>query len=263
MKKHRHVWLMLGFLLLALWIPASAALAQDVIITPIPQAVTEIPDTEAEAVAGELVDLAEATGQEAIGFFDGLIDSLLTTPRSEIVRLLFIVGGVVLLLAGWRIYEYIILIAGFLVGAAIASALVITDSAVLNLIVLLIGGLIGALLSVFLYYIAVFFIGAYVGIALTGAIAAALTLTPVSPIALLIGGLIGGLIMLAVSVEFLILLAVIVGAQMLALGLGLGLLWVIIFAVIGLVVQFFLVRAFNYEIRRRPRPINPLRRRTV
>lgn len=223
-------------------------------------ATTLPPANDAEAAAGELVEVTENVATASLTAIDRFINSLVQTPQSDLGRLLLIIGGVVLLVAGWRLYEYIIVIAGFVVGAMIGLSLVVTDSTVLAVLVLLVGGLIGALLSIFLYYVAVFFIGAYVGIVLTGAAAAALSLAPVSPIALLIGGIIGGLVMLAVSVEFLVLLSVITGAQMLALGLGLGVAWVLIFAVIGLIAQLFLVRTFNYDLRRRPRRINPLRR---
>jgi hypothetical protein len=126
-----------------------------------------------------------------------------------------------------------------------------------------IGGLVGALVSIFLYHVAVFIIGAYIGILLTGSIAAALSLTPVSPLALLIGAIIGGLILLALSFEFLVLLSAVVGAQMLSLGLGLDAIWTFVFALIGIVAQLGLMRAYKYDFRRRRSGrVYPFRRRT-
>ena len=223
-------------------------LAQDA--TPIPE----------ENLAEDLVEITEQTAEATVSTLDSFLNRLVQAPQSQITRVLFIVGGIILLVAGWRIYEVIILIAGFLIGASVATALVITDSAILNLVILLIGGLVGTALSVFLYYIAVFLIGAYVGIALTGGLAAALAFTPVSAIALLIGGLIGGLILVGLSFEFLVLIAAVVGAQMVVLGLGLDAIWTVILTVIGVIIQLGLIRTFKYTIRRRPRRLTPFRR---
>src|SRR6185436_3237937 len=98
------------------------------------------------------------------------------TPQSNINRGILVVVGAVLLLAGWRVYEYVIIIAGAIVGASIASSLIVSNSMVIDLVVLLIGAVIGALLSMFLYYIAVFLIGAHLGIILTNGLAVALSL---------------------------------------------------------------------------------------
>ena len=238
-------------LVLVLLVSASAVFAQDA-ATPIPEG--------AEEIAQDLVDITEGAAESTVATVDNLINTLVQPPRSDIARILLIVGGVVLLVAGWRFYEYIILIAGVIIGATVALSLVTTDSIVIAVLVMLVGAVIGAVISVFVYYVAVFLIGAYVGIVLTGIVAAALSLTPVSPIALLIGAIIGGMVMLAVSIEFLILLSAIVGAQMLVLGLGLDAIWILIFAILGVVVQLGLTRAFRYEFRRRPRRINLLRR---
>ena len=72
---------------------------------------------------------------------------------------------------------------------------------------------------------------------------------------LLIGAVVGGLLLIGLSFEFLVLLSSLVGAQMLALGLGLPLIWTLIFAIIGMIVQFMLMRRFNYSFRRRPRRV--------
>lgn len=239
----RHLWLITGLILLSL-LSGAAVLGQDV---------TPLPESGAEALAEGLVDATQSAAEGTVVMLDGFISALTQPPQSDIARILLIIGGVLLLVAGWRIYEFIVTIAGAIIGAMIALSLIATDSAVISVLVMLIGGAIGALLGIFLYYVAVFVIGAYVGIVLTGTIAAALALTPVSSIALLIGGLIGGIIMLGISTEFLIFLAAVVGAQMLALGLGLGPEWTLIFAIVGIVVQFVLIRSFNYPLRRRPR----------
>lgn len=220
-------------------------------LTPIPAG-----DDLAEGIVDFTVDAAESTANSLEGFLNRLI----TTPQSDIARVLLIAGGVVLLLAGWRVYDFIVIIAGFIIGASVAVALVSADNTFLVIAALLLGDMLGAVLSVFVYYVAVFLIGVYIGIALTNALLTALSLTPISPFVLLIGGIIGGMVLLALSFEFLALMSSLVGAQMLTLGLGLPVLWTVIFAIVGVAVQFGFMQALHYDFRRRPRYYNPLRR---
>jgi hypothetical protein len=256
----QHALLIMGFVLLTL-LTAGMAFAQDPLATPIPiysptpglaPQATAIPGEE---VADELVDIT-------VNLVEDFINRLTTAPKSDVVRVIMILFGVLLLVAGWRIYDYIALIAGFIVGALVAMSLVNTTDQLVLLLVALIGGVIGAALGAFLYYIAVFLIGVYVGVVLTNQLAAILTLTPVLPLVLLIGGLIGGLLMVALSFELLILFSALVGAQMITLALGLSPLWTLVIAVIGVIVQLGLARTFRYDFRRRR--VRPFyRRRTT
>ncbi len=238
--------LIAGFTLLIL--PAAA---QEMTVEPAP-----------EQLAEDIVNLTTETAEVTAATLDSFLNRLVQTPQSDLARVVLIGGGLILLVAGWRIYEIIILVAGFLMGASLASTLVVSDSALINLAALLIGGLLGAALSAFLYYIAVFVIGVYIGMALTNGLALTLALTPVSALALLIGGVVGGIILVGLSFEFLIVIAALVGAQMLTLGLGLDAVWTLILAVIGVIVQLGLTRAMQYDFRRRPRPIHLFRRVT-
>jgi hypothetical protein len=208
-----------------------------------------------DEVAGTIVDTIESGAENTVETFNTVLDRLLVTPRSALVRALLIVAGILLLVAGWRVYDYIVVIAGIVVGATVALSLVTTNDTLVMIGAMIIGGLIGALLGVFLYYVAVFVIGAYIGIVLTGAIIDAISSSPPSPVILLIGAVIGGLLLIGLSFEFLVLLSSLVGAQMLTLGLGLPLIWTLIFAIIGMIVQFMLMRRFNYSFRRRPRRV--------
>lgn len=208
-------------------------------------------------LASELVNTTETITEGITDRASTVLDRILVTPQSAVVRALLIVGGILLLIAGWRIYDYIIVIAGIVIGATVALSLVTTTDTLVNIGAMIVGGVIGALLGVFLYYVAVFFVGAYFGIVLTGAIVDALSTsaTAPSPVILLIGGVIGGLILLGLSFEFLVLISALVGAQMLALGLGLSAIWTLVFAIIGVIVQLMLMRQYNYAFRRRPRRI--------
>jgi hypothetical protein len=226
--------------------------------TPVPSAGTPIP---AEEVAEDIVDATVVTAEGTADLFQGFLNRLTQTPRSDAMRVLLILGGVILLVIGWRVYDFIVLIAGFVVGATVAASLVTTDNAVIEIAAIIIGGVLGAAIGAFLYGIAVFLIGAYLGIVLTNGLAALLSLGPVSPLVLLIGGLIGGLILLGLSFEFLVIISSLVGAQMLSLGLGLDATWTLIFAVIGVILQLGLMRAYRYDFRRRRASI--FRRRAV
>jgi MFS family permease len=243
--------LLIVVLLYALTWSVGAIMAQDA---------TPVPDS-AEEVADDIVDATTAAAEATATSAQNLLDRLLIVPTSPLARVLLVAGGLVLLLAGWRVYEYIILIAGFLIGAAIAASLLVSDTVIINIIVLLIGGLIGVVLSALIYPIAVFIIGAYVGIALTAGLASAFGLAPASSIALLLGGLVGGLVLISLSFQFLILLSAVVGAQILTIGLGLPVVWVLLFAIVGIIVQLSLVRALDYDYRSRPRYIRLFARR--
>ena len=165
-----------------------------------------------DEVAGSIVETTETLAENTVETFNSVLDRLLVTPRSALVRALLIVAGILLLVAGWRIYDYIVVIAGIVVGATVALSLVTTNETLVMIGAMIIGGLIGALLGVFLYYVAVFVIGAYIGIVLTGAVIDMLSNTPPSPVILLIGAVVGGLLLIGLSFEFLVLLSSLVGA---------------------------------------------------
>jgi len=232
----RTYWLAIVAVLFVLFtfISFSHTVAQD----PVPTTVPIVTGT---------INAAEATTDILVNFFNRLTQ----TPESTLMRVVMIVVGLVLLVAGWRVYEFIIVIAGAMVGAAIATSLVVSTDAVVNLIVLLIGGVIGAVLSMFLYYVAVFLIGMHFGILLTNGLATTFALQPVSPLVLLIGGVIGGIILLGLSFQFLIILSSLVGAQLLVVALGLPTIWILVIALIGIILQFGLTRTYNYDFRRR------------
>ena len=231
----RSYWLILvAFVLVALnFVVIQQAAAQTADPTPVP-------------LVEQTMQAAEMTTDTITGFFNRLTE----TPQSTVTRVVMVIVALVLLVAGWRVYEFVIVIAGAIVGATIATSLVASNDVAINLVALVVGGLVGALLSWFLYYVAVFFIGLHFGILLTNGLATMLELQPVSPWALAIGGVIGGVILLGLSFEFLILVSSLVGAQMMTLALGLDPVWTLVLAVLGILVQFALTRTFKYDFRR-------------
>jgi hypothetical protein len=254
---------MIALALLAIAFGAMPLSAQDA--TPVPAVPTVDPavDEAVEEAAEEIVDLAVEGAESTVNLLEQFLQRLTTAPQSSLVRALMLIGGLALLVGGWRVYDFVVIIAGFFIGGLLAVALLDSPDPVLTVAALLIGGVLGMLLSYFLYYAAVFLIGAYIGIVLTDALATALALTPVSALALLIGGIIGGLVLIGLSFEFLVLLSALVGAQMLSLALGLSAGWTLIFAVIGIIIQLVLIRSFRYDFRRRRRRFVPFRRATA
>ena len=207
--------------------------------------ISEVAEDAVEATE----NFTEVTGTQLEAFLERLVQP----PSSQLAQVLFIVVGVILLVFGWRIYNYIVILAGAWVGASLASAAIVTNSAVIEVAAILIGGFLGAILAVFLYFIAVFIIGMYVGAILTTTLALALNLTPISALVLLIGAIIGGVILMALSAELVIFISALVGAQMLTGGLGLNREWMLIFTLIGIGIQIAATRFYSIDIRRSPR----------
>jgi hypothetical protein len=247
-----------GLLLLLVMIPATVSLAQDVIVVT----ATPISDAAVEEAAEDIVDFTTQTAQATANTLQDFVNRLIQTPKSEIARVLLILGGVILLVAGWRVSDFITLIAGFLIGVMVALSLVPSDNSLISIATILIGGLIGAALGYFLFYVAIFLIGAYIGIVLTNGLAIQLTLLPANPIVLVLAALIGGLVLTGLSFQFLILISALIGAQMITLGLGLAPVWTLVLAAVGVIVQIGLARYYNFDLRR-PRRAYFFRRRSV
>ncbi|MCA9915491.1 MAG: DUF4203 domain-containing protein [Anaerolineae bacterium] len=231
-------------------------MAQDVQPTPTLDDTIEIDLSETgesiENAADQAVEATENIAEATLSAVDQLLVRLSTVPNNVVVKLLLVIVGVVLLIFGWQIYDEIILLAGAFVGAAIGLNLVGDSQLVLEIAAFLIGGLLGLIFAMFFYYIAVFFVGAYVGLILTVALFNFLGVA-VSSLVLLMGAILGGLLILALSTQLMIILSAIIGAQMIVLGLGLTVEWLLILAIVGIIIQFIAIRALNIDLRRRKR----------
>ena len=192
------------------------------------------------------------TSQQLQGIAGDFWQQIQTASQNSLLQLMLIIGGTILIFIGWRIYNFVIVIAGTLIGALLASALINTSNALINLIVMLIGGAVGGFIAVFLYYIAVFVIGAYVGVILTFQLISALNLQFDPLYAVILGGILGGIILVGLSFELLVIISSIVGGQLLSLGLGLDSWWTIGFIAFGILWQITLAKVIGYKVRRRP-----------
>jgi len=212
----------------------------------------EVDVNEAEQAAEAAVNLTEATGEATLTTTERWMQSLNTLPQNAVLQVLFVLGGALLLVGGWRIYDWVVFLAGGFVGAAILTSLVVSQSLIAELLLALVGFALGAFLTVFVYYLAVFAVGGYMGILLTNAVAGAFGVTIVSPFVLLIAVIIGGVILLALASELVVVIAALVGAQLLTLALALPAYWTLVLAIASVFLQFFLANRFRYNIRRRP-----------
>jgi hypothetical protein len=192
--------------------------------------------------------ILEQAGQQ----FGTVWERIQAASQFSIMRLILIIGGATLILIGWRIYNFVIILAGAITGAIIALAILGDENLILSIIAMGIGAVIGGFLAALLYYVAVFLIGAYIGAILTAQVISSLALSIDLTLAMIFGAIMGGLILLGLSFELLVILSSIVGAQMLSLGLGLGVGWTIGFMLFGMFWQIMIARATGYKIRRSP-----------
>ena len=209
---------------------------------------------DTEQAADTVVAITESTAQGISQIITDFLNRLFNIARNQYVQVLMVVTGAILLVAGWRIYNWIIILAGALIGGTIALAAVGNAGVVIEVAAFLIGAVIGGVLGYYLYYLAVFMIGAYIGIVFTTLIAQSLNLLPISPLILIAVALIGGIIMLGLSFELLVILASLLGAQLIVVALGLtpAPIWLGLLVLLGIVLQISLTRRSGYTVRRRP-----------
>jgi hypothetical protein len=177
-----------------------------------------------------------------------------------VLRLIYVVGGLVLLIAGWSAYRLALSTAGFVVGASLGAALTADYGQSVSLIATIVVGMIGGVVAYYVYLLAVALVGAYVGLLVTNQVVTAFELPTEGAAFLLIYGgglLVGAVAALALAVELTIILTSAVGAVMLAGGTGLvgtrfAAIWVLLLFIAGVVVQMQFARS---------RDLNPFRRR--
>ncbi|MEL6306774.1 MAG: hypothetical protein AAFN11_08580 [Chloroflexota bacterium] len=212
---------------------------------------------DTDQAAEQVIQLTESTASGIMNTLNTFLSSL-SIPQNDIVLLTMLILGVLFLVAGWRIYNWVIVLSGALVGGTLAiaalNAFATEPTVITELIAFAIGAVIGGALGYFVYYGAVFVIGVYFGIVLTTLVAESLGLLPVPPLVMLVVAILGGIIMLGLSFELLVILASLLGAQLIVLALGLtpATLWLLGLVVVGMFIQISLAKRSGYGIRRRP-----------
>jgi hypothetical protein len=160
------------------------------------------------------------------------------------------VFGLILLLAGRRLFWFFVAATGFAAGAYIARDQLQIQSQWMVIAVGLLAGLIGALLSVFLQKVAIALAGFAAGGYLCATVLTRLNLERYSAIGFVAGGIVGAILLLTIFEWALIILSSLVGAAFLADGLGTNENALIIFGVaflVGVIVQ-------RLQMRKTPRP---------
>lgn len=158
-------------------------------------------------------------------------------------RLLILAFGLLLLLAGRRIFWLVLGVLGFLFGFDFATQVLGLDSRGLGLLIAALAGAVGVVVAVFIQKLAVglagFFIGGYLTLTLLGADVASLAVPDL--VAFLAGGILAAFLAVWLFEAALILLSSVAGAALMtgtvdldpgAAGLGFFLL-----VVVGLAVQ--------------------------
>lgn len=209
---------------------------------------------DTEQTAETIVQITESTAEGISAIISNFLNRLYNITSNQYVQVIMVVLGAVFLVAGWRIYNWIIILAGALVGATIALATVGSAGATIEIVAFVVGAVIGGVLGYFVYYGAVFVIGAYIGIVFATLIAQSFDLLPISPLVLFAVALVGGLIMLALSFELLVVLASVLGAQLIVMALGLtpSAIWLGVLILLGIFLQINLTRRSGFSVRRRP-----------
>lgn len=214
----------------------------------------------AQDVTDEIVHELETT---QVTLFNPLSGTGVTV---NLMRVLYVMGGLALLLAGWRFFRVALGIAGFAFGSNLGVAIGLSSGGGTLIVVLtsLAFGIFVALLAIFAYYAAIAIITGYTGLLLTVQILTWAGRIPSEDgsimLFLILGAVVGALIGIALSFELSVILTSFLGAFMLIASAGLstqsanlgGLLLLFIF---GIVVQLSLARRYDpdglYRQRRR------------
>jgi hypothetical protein len=180
--------------------------------------------------------------------YDDLVEGL--EPALTTLRVFFALGGLALLVAGYKIYRFVVALPGFLIGAAVGVALGYggSENLLLAILGLVLGGVVGAGLALLLHDLAVFVVGAVVGVIVVGGLCALVTDSAPPVLLLIIGGLIGGGGLLALSHLWIVLLSSAIGAVMFGAGIGVGVGWMFLFCLLGIAAQYGLAHALGEKI---------------
>lgn len=182
------------------------------------------------------------------------MDNVRVAP--QVLRAIMILSGLVLLVAGWRIYRGVVALPGLILGVLIGARFGASEGEIAALIGLLIGAALGSLLALILHDVTVFGLGAYLGATL------ALDLTDWNPtLMIILGGLIGGALLIALFYWLLFAVTAVIGALLLGGALNLSPPITALLGALGLIMQYNLARILGdrprlRSARKRSEPTN-------
>jgi len=161
---------------------------------------------------------------------------------------ILVVVGIVLLIAGWRIYDWVVAAPGIVIGGMIAAILLREQDTPFLVIGVLIGAGIGAGMALFIHGIVIWIIGALIGAFLFDSLWVDIMRDTPPEWWFVVGIFVGGFTFVAVYDLLEVVIAAAIGATMIGLAFDLNTLWVAALFLAGLVIQWQLARAFNENI---------------
>lgn len=169
---------------------------------------------------------------------------VLTGMTAEVLHGAAVLGGLLLLSLGSRIYRFVVALPGFLLGAILVSSLAqhFDFEPAYEWIGLAIGGGLGAWLTLVVHDAAVFLVGASGGAFLAYSLWDLIAEREPPVWLLVVSGVLFGALLLAMVQARRILVSSSIGATMLGWGLGAGLLVTLSAAVLGVILQTVLLR---------------------
>jgi hypothetical protein len=172
--------------------------------------------------------------------YGSLLSGIETTIT--VFRVISGIVGVLMLLAGFIIYELLIYIMGFITGGlfgAVIGSLLSSDGYgfLITMLGFLLGGALGAALALFLTYLGVFFSGVGIGIALFSGIWYLIFEDSPPNAVLIIGALLGGVGMILLFRFWIMALTAAFGALLFGFAIDAAPAWWFLFFLIGLGVQ--------------------------
>lgn len=176
---------------------------------------------------------------------DIVLDTL--GPVGKSLYLLAMIGGALLLFAGWKIYRFIVALPGFFIGAmlCVQIAFRLDQSGWIALLALLIGGMLGAWLALLLHDLAIFAIGAVGGTFLAAAIWRMFSTIELTLLFEVGAAVVGGILLLTMAKAWMMLLSAAVGATMFVWGIQTSVIYIPILFLLGIIVQSLLSRAMG------------------
>lgn len=190
--------------------------------------VVVLPILIGSCASAEAQDLLRSTAIPTLGGFPG-----------EILHGAAVLGGLLLLVLGWRIYRFVVALPGFLMGALLLSSLTqhMDVGQQYEWIGLAIGGGIGAWLTLVVHDAAVFLVGGGCGAFVAYSIWDLLTERE-APVWLLVAtGILFGVLLLGMVQVRRILVSSSIGATMFGWGLSASFLVILCAAVLGVILQ--------------------------
>jgi hypothetical protein len=174
------------------------------------------------------------------------------------LRFILVIVGLLYLLAGYKIHQFVIQITGFIFGGIIGSVLGagLADNlegfyAVLGF---LICGTLGAAIALFLAGLGIFVVGAIVGAATGGLVHLLVFRSDPDGVVYIIWGIIGGIVFTLLYRFWITGITAILGAIMVGVGTNANPIWWVIFFLIGFAVQYGLAKYISPKETTTPLP---------